>query len=70
MKLGDEVESILTGYRGIVVAITTRLHASTRICVQNPQLTDEGNERDEIWFDQGHLVAANGEDAPGAGFKP
>ena len=56
INLGDRVKDPITGYVGIVVAITTWLHGCIRIAVQPEKLDKEGKPRDDRYFDQSQLV--------------
>ncbi len=50
-KLGDSVRDTLTGYKGIVVAVTYWLYGCTRAAVQSVDLKD-GKTIEPEWFDE------------------
>ena len=54
VKLGDRAKDIITGYRGIVVAITDWLMGCKRITIQSEELKD-GSPVDSKTFDVGHI---------------
>lgn len=53
--LGDRVKDPITGFSGIVIAVTSWLHGCVRICVQ-PEKLHDGKPIDERSFDQPQLV--------------
>lgn len=55
MKLGDKVTDSITGFTGIVVAITDWIHGCIRVTVQAQQLED-GKPVPTQCFDEGQLV--------------
>ncbi len=55
IQLGDKVRDSITGYSGIVVAITEWLYGCRRIGVQAQELKD-GKPVEECWFDEQRLT--------------
>jgi hypothetical protein len=55
MELGREAKDIVTGYKGIVVAVTTYLNGCARIGLQG-KLRKDGTVPDFEWFDDLQLV--------------
>lgn len=53
--LGDRVKDPITGFTGIVMAITTWLHGCVRVVVQPEKLKDDGKPGDDLAFDQSQL---------------
>ena len=58
INLGDRVKDRITGYQGIVVAITYWLNKCTRITVQSEKLKDE-KPVDSSTFDDTDVVFVN-----------
>lgn len=56
IRLGDEVQDVITGFTGIAISIATYLHGCARICVQPQQLDDNGKIKDTQWFDEPQLM--------------
>ena len=51
IKLGSKVRDKVTGFTGIVVAITQWLHGCNRVAIQSQQLKD-GKPIDPVVFDE------------------
>ena len=51
VNLGDEVRDTITGFEGVVVAVTKWLHGCRRITVQ-PRTLHEGKVPDTASFDE------------------
>ncbi len=49
-ELGDEVQEIVTGFRGIITSIAQCLTGCDRITIRGP-MTKDGKIGDEYWFD-------------------
>lgn len=58
IKLGQEVEDIVSGLTGIAIARTEWLNGCTRICVQ-PKLDKDGKFVDSMDFDEPQLKVIN-----------
>lgn len=56
VELGDRVKDPLTGFNGIVTAITVWLNGCIRVAVQPEKLDKEGKVREDRYFDQGSLT--------------
>lgn len=54
--LGDRVKDPITGFAGIVVAVTTWLHGCIRIAVQPEALEKDGKPKEDRYFDQSQLI--------------
>ncbi len=54
IEAGDKVKDIVTGFEGIVIAVTHWLNGCTRMGVQSDVLKD-GLPTDTIWFDEPQL---------------
>jgi hypothetical protein len=54
-KLGQEVKDIITGYKGIVEAITTWLNGCVRITIQPRELDKDGVPKTARTFDADQL---------------
>lgn len=54
--LGDRVKDPITGFSGIVTAVTTWLHGCIRVMVAPEKLDKDGKPREERHFDQSQLV--------------
>jgi hypothetical protein len=52
--LGDRVEDMVTGLKGIVVCVTTWLHGCIRMGVQ-PEEFKDGKPAEAVYFDQTQL---------------
>jgi hypothetical protein len=55
IKLGDEVKDMISGYRGIAVAVTTWLNGCVRVTIQPEGVTKEGATRAAESFDEEQL---------------
>lgn len=51
IKLGDEIEDIVTGFKGIAIAKTSWLYGCDRITIQ-PKVDKEGKNQDNETFDE------------------
>jgi len=51
IKLGDEVEDVITGFSGIAVAKTDWIHGCSRVTIQ-PPVDKDGKHPDAISFDE------------------
>ncbi len=60
IKLGQEVEDIVSGLTGIAVARTEWLNGCARICVQ-PKLDKDGKFIESRDFDEPQLIVINRE---------
>ena len=56
VKLGDRVQDIVTGYKGIAVCHMQWLHGCLRIGVQSEAVDKDGKPVDPIYFDEPQLV--------------
>lgn len=56
VNLGDRVKDPITGYQGIVVAMTDWLYGCRRPLVQAEGLTDDGKPKSSESFDEDQLV--------------
>jgi len=54
INLGDTVKDKISGYKGIVIAITAWLHGCKRVTVQSQKLKD-GKPLDNFTFDEPQL---------------
>lgn len=52
IRLGDIARDKVTGYEGMVVAITEWLHGCKRIGIQPTKLDKDGKPRDAMQFDE------------------
>ncbi len=52
VKLGNKARDTMTGFEGIVVAITKWLYGCNRICVEPTKLDKDGNPSEGRWFDE------------------
>lgn len=52
IDLGDLVRDRVTGFEGVVVAITFWLNGCVRITIQPCQLTEKGTHPDSVTFDE------------------
>jgi hypothetical protein len=53
--LGDKVKDSITGFQGIVVAITNWINGCTRCGVQSQNLDEKGLPSEAQWFDEPQL---------------
>lgn len=53
--LGDRVKDPITGFTGIVIAVTTWLHGCIRIAVQPEKTNKDGKPAEDQCFDQSQL---------------
>lgn len=49
-ELGDEVECMVTGYRGVVIAVAKHLTGCDRVSIQ-PTVDKDGKWREGYWLD-------------------
>jgi len=56
IDLGDEVKDSITGFKGIVVAVTNWLHGCRRITVQPAKLSTDGKPNETHTFDEPQLI--------------
>lgn len=54
--LGDQVKDSITGFEGIVMAITVWLNQCRRIGVQSQKLKEDGTPLDIEWFDEQQII--------------
>ncbi len=54
IELGDRVKDVVTGFRGIVIAVTEWLQGCTTVTVRSEELKD-GKPIDSISFDEPQL---------------
>lgn len=59
IKLGDVVRDTVTGFKGMVVAITQWLNGCRRLTVQPQELTNEGKPKDAEAFDELQLAVVS-----------
>lgn len=55
IELGSQVESNITGFKGIVTARSENLNGCCRYWVQ-PRVDKEGKTPEGCWYDEGELV--------------
>lgn len=55
IELGYKVRDLITGFEGIVVAITRWLHGCDRVTVQPDVLDDNGKVKEAVVFDDASL---------------
>ena len=69
IDLGDEVKDQVTGFKGVVVAITRWITGCRRVTVQPQTLKDDGSVPETHTFDETHLTvtAAAKVPSPNAG---
>lgn len=61
IQLGDRVRDRVTGFRGIVVCMSTWLNGCVRCGVQAERVTEDGTLPDTQWIDEPQLeVIASG----------
>lgn len=56
ISLGDRAKDPITGFSGIVTAVTTWLHGCIRITIEPEKLDKEGKPQEGRSFDQTQLV--------------
>lgn len=52
VSLGDEVQDIYTGYKGVAVGRTTWLYSCARILIRPNKLDKDGKPQEGEWFDE------------------
>jgi hypothetical protein len=66
IELGDEAKDSITGFSGVVVAITTWLNGCRRIAIQPKKLDKDGKPRDNQTFDVEQVVLVKAAKKPEA----
>jgi len=66
IKLGDKVEDVITGFKGIVIARSEWLNGCTRCAVQ-PPVDKDGKHIEDVWIDEQQLVVIKKEGAENGG---
>lgn len=51
IELGSYVADVITGYSGVVIAITHWLYGCVRAGVQSKKLKEDGTFPEAVWFD-------------------
>lgn len=65
IRLGDEAQDTITGFKGIVVGITEWLYGCRRIGIVSQKLNKDGRVDDPLWFDELQVkVTKQGKVAP------
>lgn len=65
VMMGDYARDKITGFEGIMIAETVRLHGCNQICLEPTKLTKNGNLIDGIYFDWERIERVK----KGKGFK-
>lgn len=68
MDLGDKVEDTISGFRGVITALTRYQNGNTRACVEAMEL-DAGKPIQEQWLDVYRLRLIQVDSPKAAGFK-
>lgn len=55
VNLGDEVKDEITGFTGIVTAVTSFIHSCRRVQI-TPKVSTDGVYRDAEWLDEPQLT--------------
>lgn len=70
IRLGDHVKDTITGFHGVVVAVTLWLNGCRRMTVQPRDLTEKGSMPMSESFDEGQLVVLERGAVPGPNSEP
>lgn len=55
IKLGSEVEDVVTGFKGIITARAEYLNGCMRLYVQ-PKVDKDGKHQEGLWIDEPQLI--------------